>query len=218
MKLGAIWGAFEGGVRRSVGCRAAGRPRDTPSTRKRGVSHSYRSSPTSGATSVLAERAHPTPSLSLRHVHARGGRAIREGQPSPLPAAPRATRWPSLGGSTARRAGCRRPSNESARRLLERRAASVLVGCATSPEPCAVPAKKCLWLDDAQHVPPGRRDGSEHDQGDPVEPRHARPGDRALQHDELVSLAPLRLAPLREGRGMSAFPATTGKSYELRRP
>jgi len=51
----------------------------------------------------------------------------------------------------------------------------------------AVSAKKRLGFDDAQHIPPGRRDGSERDQGDPVQPRHARPGDRALQHGELVS-------------------------------
>src|SRR5580658_5521347 len=56
-----------------------------------------------------------------------------------------------------------------------------------SLEAGAVPAKKRLRLDDAQHVPPGRRDGSERDQGVPVQPRHARPGDRALQHGELVS-------------------------------
>jgi hypothetical protein len=33
----------------------------------------------------------------------------------------------------------------------------------------------------------GRRDGSERDQGDPVQPRHAGLGDRALQHGDLVS-------------------------------
>jgi hypothetical protein len=49
-----------------------------------------------------------------------------------------------------------------------------------------VPAKKRFGLDNAQRVPPGRRDGGEGDQGDPVEPRDARPGDQALQHRELV--------------------------------
>ena len=56
-----------------------------------------------------------------------------------------------------------------------------------SLEAGAVPAKKRLGLDDAQDVSPGRRDGGECDQDDAVQPRHARPGDRALQHGELVS-------------------------------
>jgi hypothetical protein len=49
------------------------------------------------------------------------------------------------------------------------------------------PAKKRFGLNDAQHVSPRRRDGGEGDQGDPIEPRDARPGDRTLQHRELVS-------------------------------
>ena len=56
-----------------------------------------------------------------------------------------------------------------------------------SLEAGAVPAKKGLGLDDAQDVPPRRGDGGECDQDDSVEPRHARPGNRALKDGELVA-------------------------------
>src|SRR6202142_2136081 len=77
-----------------------------------------------------------------------------------------------------------------------------------SLEAGAVPAKKRLGLDDAQYVPPGRRDGSERDQGDPVKPSHARPANRALQHGELMSeqgdlgeQRPARAKDIRHGDG-----------------
>jgi hypothetical protein len=41
--------------------------------------------------------------------------------------------------------------------------------------------------DYAQDVPPRRGDGGECDQDDSIEPRHARPGDRALKDGELVA-------------------------------
>jgi hypothetical protein len=54
----------------------------------------------------------------------------------------------------------------------------------------------------------GRRYGSVRDQGDPIEPRHARPGARALQHGELVSeqgdlgeQRPARAKDVRHGGG-----------------
>lgn len=85
-----------------------------------------------------------------------------------------------------------------------------MFGSATArePEAGAVPAKKRLGLDDAQDVPQGRRDGSESDQGDPVKPSHARPGNRALQHGELMSeqgdvgeQRPARAKDIRHGGG-----------------
>ena len=52
-----------------------------------------------------------------------------------------------------------------------------------------MPPEKCLGLDDAQYVPPGRRDGREGDQEDPIEPPHPRLRDGALQYDELQTCA-----------------------------
>jgi hypothetical protein len=50
-----------------------------------------------------------------------------------------------------------------------------------------MPTKKRLGLDDAQRIPPRRRQGSERDQHDPVESGHPRPGDRPLQNGDLVA-------------------------------
>ena len=64
------------------------------------------------------------------------------------------------------------------------------------PEAGAMRAKKRLGLDDAQRIPPRRRQGSERDQHDPVESGHPRPGDRPLQNGDLVA----QLGDLREQR------------------
>ena len=56
-----------------------------------------------------------------------------------------------------------------------------------SLEAGTVPAKKGLGSDDAQDVPPRRGDGGECDQDDSVEPRHARPRNRAFKDGELVT-------------------------------
>ena len=64
------------------------------------------------------------------------------------------------------------------------------------PEAGAMPAKKRLGLDDAQRIPPRRRQGRERDQHDPVESGHPRPGDRPLQNGDLVA----QLGDLREQR------------------
>src|ERR1019366_5578315 len=83
--------------------------------------------------------------------------------------------------------GGQRPDQRNRLRGEARRGVHSAAPPPTSLEAGAVPAKKGLGLHDAQDVPPRRGDGGKCDQDYSVEPRHARPGHRALQDGELVA-------------------------------